>query len=56
MVWKYACGHESNAIIMDSNLLSLSAYYQWAETVGVNGTMKECWACWNEKKKAEVLE
>jgi hypothetical protein len=51
MTWKYKCGHESNCIVMDSNILSFIAYERWAETVGVNGSMEKCWQCWNKERR-----
>ena len=46
---KYDCGHETNGvIILDNNELSVAAYLDWAESVGLNGTKKQCWECWCE--------
>lgn len=47
----YACGHESRGIIiLDSNPISMAAYLEWSETVGLEGDRSECWDCWNNKK------
>jgi len=47
---KYKCGHESDGIIiLDNNELSLSAYFDWSDTVGLNGTNEQCWECYNGK-------
>ena len=47
---KYKCGHESDGIIiLDNNELSLSAYFDWSDTVGLNGTKEQCWECYNGK-------
>lgn len=51
MTWKYKCGHESTAIIMDSSALSLAAYMVWSESVGLEGTMEKCWPCWNKERR-----
>lgn len=50
MTWEYKCGHKSDAIIMDANALSYSAYLEWSETVGVNGTMEKCFDCWCKER------
>ena len=42
----YACGHESKAIILDSNLLSTAAYLQWAEDEGHLEKRDICFSCW----------
>lgn len=47
---KYLCGHESTGIIiLDDNLLSMSAYVEWSESVGVFGDRSICWQCWNKE-------
>jgi hypothetical protein len=43
---KYACGHETEIIIIDNNPLSLSATLEWANTVGRDGDKTLCWMCW----------
>ncbi len=48
MTWKYTCGHESIAVIINDCILTLSAYFEWSESVGVDGTMEQCWGCWNK--------
>ena len=50
---KYKCGHESDLLVLDSNPLTLSAYLEWSETVGINGDRTQCFDCWLEKKKSE---
>jgi len=47
---KYKCGHESNAIILDSNPLSLSAWMEWNETVGADGSKEKCWECFCKER------
>jgi hypothetical protein len=44
----YNCGHDRSIIILDSNPLSFSAYLNWVETDGLNGTKERCWECWNK--------
>jgi len=48
--WKYKCGHESTCIITDSNPLSISAWLEWKDSVGVDGDMSMCWNCWCSQK------
>jgi len=46
-VTEYKCGHKSDGvIIIDSNLLSISAYLTWTESVGLEGDRSECWDCY----------
>lgn len=41
------CLHETNGVILlDDNLLSLMAYFEWANDVGVFGDRTICWDCW----------
>lgn len=41
------CGHESDdVIILDNNELSIIAWLEWSESVGVLGTKEQCWDCW----------
>jgi len=48
---KYKCGHESRGIIIiDSNPLSISAYLEWKDGVGLDGDRSECWNCWNRER------
>ena len=53
MPWTYKCGHTSNCIIMDTDVMSVMAYLEWADTVGVNGTMKKCFECYCKKVKKQ---
>ena len=49
---KYKCGHESDGvIILDSNELSITAWLDWSETVGVVGTKEQCWDCYCKLKE-----
>lgn len=41
----YTCGHIAKTIIMDSNHLSMSAYFEWKDTVGFDGDKTQCWNC-----------
>lgn len=47
---KYKCGHKSNGmIVVDSNEVSIAAYLDWAETVGIFGTHEKCFDCYCKK-------
>lgn len=48
---KYKCGHESNTVIMDDNILSLAGWMTWRDTVGFNGTKEQCFDCYCEGMK-----
>jgi len=44
---KYGCGHESDGIlILDDNELSIVAYLEWSESVGIFGDKSQCFDCW----------
>ena len=47
----YACGHDSDIILLDNNALSLSAWMEWRDSVGFNGDKSMCWDCWCKKQK-----
>ena len=47
---KYKCGHETDGVIvMDSNILSTTAYIQWAEEENNLKTKEECFDCYLKK-------
>jgi len=52
---KYKCGHKTNgAIILNDNFLSMTAYLDWIDSVGLNGDKTKCWECYckdSETKK-----
>ena len=49
----YACGHEGKTIIMDDNELSISAWYKWNCSKGIEGDHSQCWDCWCKEKEKE---
>ncbi len=60
-IYHYKCGHGSHGVlILDCNEPSMLGYFDWAETVGVNGDMSKCWECYckedsdNAEKTSEV--
>lgn len=43
---KYNCGHETDGvIILDNSILSITAWLEWSETLGINGDKSQCWEC-----------
>ena len=47
---EYKCGHTTNGmIVLDDNLLSMSAYIQWAEEGNNLETREECFDCYLKK-------
>lgn len=49
---KYKCGHETNGlIILDDNIMSMTAYIQWAEEEKNLKTREECFDCFLKKLK-----
>lgn len=59
---KYKCGHEHKnaAIVMNTTIESLSAYFTWRDTTGPDGDQSECFDCFcdrlkeSQKKYADV--
>jgi hypothetical protein len=45
----YKCGHSQDLLILDDNPLSMSAYLEWKDTVGRDGTKEQCFSCWKQK-------
>lgn len=44
---KYKCGHKTNGvIILDDNIISMSVYLEWVDTVGLNGDKSQCFDCY----------
>jgi len=53
---KYKCGHEtSGVIIMDSNIMSTTAYLQWAEEENNLETKEQCFDCYLNTLNAEEV-
>lgn len=46
----YKCGHGRTMVIMDCNPLSISAWYEWKDSVGWEGDKTQCWECWCDKE------
>jgi len=42
---KYKCGHKGKIVILDDNLLSISAWLEWKDSVGFNGDRSQCFDC-----------
>lgn len=42
----YDCGHKGKPIILDDNELSITAFFEWCESVGWKGDKSMCWECW----------
>ena len=52
---KYKCGHKTNGvIILEDCVLSMSAYFEWANSVGISGDKSICWECWNKKHTKDM--
>lgn len=50
----YKCGHKtSGMIVMDCNPMSMSAYLEWKDSVGIDGTREQCWKCWCEARNTK---
>jgi len=56
---KYACGHEVDTIIMNTNALTLSNYMSWKDTNGYDGDKSQCYDCYckelNKKSDKELV-
>ncbi len=46
----YKCGHSQDILILDNNSLSIIAYLEWDETVGLHGDKSRCFDCWSKKR------
>ena len=49
----YKCGHSHDIIVTDCNPLTILAYLEWKDTVGLDGDRSLCWGCFT---KTEVTE
>lgn len=43
---EYKCGHKGKPVILDDNELSMTAYFEWKESVGFEGDKSMCWECY----------
>jgi hypothetical protein len=51
---EYKCGCITNGVlILDSNPLSISAYFEWAHTVGIFGDKSKCFDCWEKENQSK---
>ena len=51
---KYKCGHTTNGlIILDENIMSMSAYIQWAEVEKNLETGNQCFDCFLKELDGE---
>ena len=52
----YECGHSTDGtIILDSSIMSTSAYLTWAyEDGGVFDGCRQCWECWNVEHQKQI--
>ncbi len=47
---EYKCGHStSGVIVLEDSVLSMCAYFDWAEDEGVFGKRTICWDCYCDK-------
>ncbi len=51
----YDCGHNGKPIILDDNELSITAFYEWCESVGWKGNKTQCWECFCEESNFKDL-
>lgn len=49
----YKCGHIVEVTILDDNEMSLSAYLDWKDSVGFNGTKEKCFDCYCKELDAK---
>lgn len=49
------CGHKTDGvIILDDNVMSLLAYEEWSNTIGVFGDKTICWECWCKSQEKNL--
>jgi hypothetical protein len=58
MMIKYSkCGHETTGVIIaDVNVLSMSSYLEWSDSVGVFGDKTICYDCWCNEEKMNTIK
>ena len=52
----YKCGHSHDIIVTDSNPLTILAYLEWKDTVGIDGDRSLCWDCFTKTVEAKESE
>lgn len=52
---EYKCGHTQELLILDDNPLSITAYLDWNESVGRDGTREECFSCWSNRVRNKKM-
>ena len=51
---EYGCGHTTEGIlILDDNELSMTAYLDWSESVGIFGDKSQCFDCYCKISEAK---
>lgn len=48
---KYKCGHEIIAVIFNTSTMTLSEYFGWAKTVGIDGDKSLCPKCYKKERE-----
>lgn len=52
MTYYKECKHETDGVIfLDDNILSMTNYLMWSESVGVFGSRLICFDCWCKNKE-----
>ena len=52
---EYKCGHESDVVLMDSNPLSISAYFTWTGSSGYEGNKTQCFKCFSNDRRVKCV-
>ena len=50
----YKCGHKGKPVILDDNILSMTTFFEWCESVGWKGDSSQCWECWCKESSSKV--
>ena len=48
---KYKCRHNSIVTLVDNNMLTISAWLTWKDSVGFDGDKSQCFNCYCAKDK-----
>jgi len=43
---KYKCGHETDFIITSGDIMAITTWITWKESVGFEGNRSQCWECY----------
>ena len=51
---QYKCGHNPIVTLVDNNMLTISAWLIWKDSVGFDGDESQCFRCYCKKDKRQT--